>query len=229
MGYPAPFPLLGPSGVACLAAVMLIGSVGVFTNRLRRLALVCLFGSALYVQMADIHSAYTLNKLFVVVYFILLITPGYYRDSVSGKLMVAAVGLRIIQATLILQYFSAGVSKAFVGDWLTHGDVLYTQVQGIFRTETAAWMLRTLPIWAWTVMQWVALIFELEAPVLFTLRKMRPVAFVLGMGMHLMIALTMNHLIQFACVMWSFYALFVTSDEWRRIGDFAGFRRLYPR
>ncbi len=109
-----------------------------------------------------------------------------------------------------------------MGDWLTHGDVLYTQVQGIFRTEVAAWMLRTLPVWAWTAMQWAALLFELEAPVLFTVRKLRPIAFVLGMGMHLMIALTMNHLIQFACVMWSFYALFITSDEWRRIGDLVG-------
>ncbi|MDZ4405114.1 hypothetical protein [Prosthecobacter sp.] len=35
-----------------------------------------------------------------------------------------------------------------------------------------------LPVWCWTVMQWTSLLFELDAPMLFCVRKLRPIAFV---------------------------------------------------
>jgi Vitamin K-dependent gamma-carboxylase len=219
MGYPEPFPLL-PNGwaVAGLAALIAVSGVALIMNRWRRLALWVLFASALYVQGADFVAAFTLNKLFVAVYGILLVSPGYSRDEASGRLTVSAVAVRVIQATLILQYLAAGVAKAFRGDWLKYSDVLYTQVQGVYRTDFAAWMLRTLPVSAWTVMQWTSLLFELEAPVLFCVRKLRTIAFGIGMGFHLMIALVMKDLIFFSLQMWSFYALFITGDEWRRMG-----------
>ena len=72
------------------------------------------------------------------------------------------------------------------------------------------WLLRTLPVWSWT-----ALLFELEAPVLFCVWKLRPIAFVIGIGFHFMIALLMKDLIFFSVQMWSFYALFITADEYR--------------
>lgn len=218
MGYPPPFPLLSASGVVCLAVGIAAAAVAHLFNRWRRGALLVLFSSAVYVQGADLMAAFTLNKLYVGIYGILLVTPGYTRDRGTGRLRVPAVAMRVIQATLILQYFAAGLAKAFRGDWLKYSDVLYTQVQGVYRTDFAAWMLRVLPVWSWTVMQWTSLLFELEAPVLFCWRKLRPVAFVLGMGFHLMIALMMKDLIFFSAQMWAFYALFVTADEWRGMG-----------
>ena len=68
-------------------------------------------------------------------------------------------------------------------------------------------------------MQWLIVLFEIEAPVLFCLRKLRVVAFVLGMGFHLLIALLMKDLIFVSVQMWSFYALFITADEWRWLGQ----------
>jgi hypothetical protein len=218
MGYPAAFPLLDVVGVVVLAALIAVSGILLIFNKWRRVALLGLFASAVYVQGADTMSAFTLNKLYVAVYGILLITPGYKRDAVSGRLVGSVLGMRVIQATLLLQYCAAGTSKAFMGDWLKYSDVLYTQVQGVYRTEFAAWCLRTLPVWSWTAMQWTALLFELEAPVLFCVKKLRPIAFVIGIGFHLMIALMMKDLIFFSAQMWTFYALFVTPEQWRWVG-----------
>ena len=54
---------------------------------------------------------------------------------------------------------------------------------------------------------------------LFTVKKLRPIAFVIGIGFHLMIALMMKNLIFFSAQMWSFYALFITADEYRWAWD----------
>ena len=218
LGYPLPFGLLSGSGVVCLATSIGAAGLAHLFNRWRRCALLALFVSSVYVQGADLMAAFTLNKLYVGVYGILLVTPGYTKDGATERLRVSALAIRVIQATLILQYLAAGLAKAFLGDWLKFSDVLYTQVQGVYRTDAAAWLLRVLPVWCWTVMQWTSLLFELEAPVLFSVRKLRPVAFVLGMGFHFVIALTMKDLVFFSAQMWSFYALFLTAEEWRAIG-----------
>lgn len=219
VGCPEPLPLLTPPAVVALAGVTCLSAAGVMFNRGRRLGLLGLFVSALYLQGVDWMSAFSINKLYIGVYGLLLVTHGYRRDLTTGRLIICAVPVRLVQGTLICQYFAAGVAKAFGnGDWLKYSDVLYTQVQGIFRTDFAAWCLRYLPLWSWTVMQWISLLFELEAPVLFCVRKLRPIAFVIGIGFHLMIALTMKNLIFFSAQMWSFYALFVTPEQWRWIG-----------
>jgi hypothetical protein len=218
LGYPKPFPLLDGTGVVLLALLIAVSGLGLMVNIWRRLALLGLFATAVYVQGADTMSAFTLNKLYVAVYGILLITPGYSQNTKNGRLEGSVLGMRVIQATLLLQYLAAGISKAFIGDWLKYTDVLYTHVQGLYRTDFAAWCLRNLPVWSWTVMQWTALLFELEAPVLFCIRKLRVIAFVIGIGFHLMIALMMKDLVFFSAQMWAFYALFVTADQWRWIG-----------
>jgi hypothetical protein len=69
-------------------------------------------------------------------------------------------------------------------------------------------LLRHLPLWGWSVLQYLALAFELLAPLLFTVRRLRPVALVLGIGFHLVIALMMKDLIFFSLQMWTFYLLF---------------------
>lgn len=227
MGHPAPFPLLQNGyQVALLGAAGAAGSLCVVFNRWRKFGLLVLFAFSLYVQGADVIVASTVNKFFIAIYGILLLCPGYMRDGTSGRQQVSAVAIRVIQATLILEYFASGIAKAFVGDWLKYGDVLYTVIQGEFRTDFAAWCLRSLPVWSWTVMQWTALLFELEAPVLFGVRKLRPIAFVIGIGLHLMIALMMKDLIFFSAQMWTFYALFVTPEQWRWVG--AALKRLGP-
>ena len=142
----------------------------------------------------DVLSASTPNKLYVAVYAILAISPGYQRAPCGGGLLGSVLGMRVIQATLILEYLAAGTSKAFYGDWLKHSDVVHTQMQGIFRTDFAAWCLRAFPQWIWTVVQWLTLLFELEAPLLFCTRCLRPLAFIFGICLHVVIALMMKDL-----------------------------------
>lgn len=219
LGYPDALPLLPGWVVPWFGFSILASSAALIFNRFRRLALVGLFACALYAQGVDLMAAFTLNKLFVGMYGILLLSPGYEKDDIKRRWKICAVPLRVIQATLILQYFAAGLAKATHGDWLHGNDVLYTQVQGVYRTDIAALLLRTLPVWAWSVMQHLSLLFELASPLLFTIRWFRPFAFVIGMGFHLMIALLMHDLIFFSVQMWTFYALFVTPDEWRKIGQ----------
>lgn len=230
MGYPAPWPLLEPWQVPVFAGLILLGGVlllwpmgagfgqaGKRALPLRRIGLVLLFATALYAQRVDYMAAFTLNKLYVGIYAVLMVAPGMWRDRESGRLMVSAAPLRVLQATLILQYFAAGLAKASA-DWLKGGDILWGQVQGVFRTEVAAWALRNLPLWAWTIQQHLSLVFELLAPVLFCVRRLRPVAFVVGIGFHLVIALMMKDLIFFSAQMWTFYALFVSAERWRWVG-----------
>lgn len=231
MGYPEPWPLLEPWQVGVFGGLILLGGglllwpVGMGFGRtsqlaplLRRTGLVLLFGTALYAQRVDYMAAFTLNKLYVGIYAVLMVAPGIWRDRESGRLMVSAAPLRVLQATLILQYFAAGLAKASA-DWLKGGDILWGQVQGVFRTDIAAWALRNLPMWTWSVQQHVSLAFELLAPVLFCVRRLRPIAFVVGIGFHLIIALMMKDLIIFSLEMWTFYALFVPAETWRRLWD----------
>ena len=60
-------------------------------------------------------------------------------------------------------------------------------------TDFAAWMLETLPKWTWAPMQWNSLAFELVAPVLFLVPRLRPLAILWGFAFHGMIALTMHN------------------------------------
>lgn len=217
LGYPPSFPLLPLWGAYLFltatlgAAVLLAVSI-----RWRRLALWGLFGSALYVQGADYVTSFSANKQFIAVFFLLATGPGVWRDTLSGRLMVCAATVRALQAILLTLYFASGWAKCHPGDWLNYSDVLWTQVQGFHRTEAAAWALRNLPMWAWTGMQYTALFFEVFAPILIGWWRLRPIGFVLGIGMHLMIALFMKNLIYFSFHMCGYYALFVTADQWRR-------------
>lgn len=220
MGYPDPWPLLAGWQVPLFALAIFGSGALLIFNRLRRSALIMLFVCALYAQRVDFMAAFTLNKLYVGVFAVMVLAPKMVRDPATGRLMQSAALLRVLQCTLLLQYLAAGLAKA-EGDWFKYNDVLWTQVQGVYRTNFAAFALRHLPIWAWSIQQHASFAFELTAPVLFTVPRLRPVGFILGIGFHLIIALMMKDLIFFSIQMWSFYALFITSEEWRRLGNWA--------
>jgi hypothetical protein len=74
--YPAPFPLLNSTGVLALGALIFASSLSLICNWWRRGALLVLFLCALYVQGADYLSSFTLNKLYIAVYAILLLSPA---------------------------------------------------------------------------------------------------------------------------------------------------------
>ena len=72
--------------------------------------------------------------------------------------------MRIIQATLLIQYFTAGTCKLVYGNWLESTTVLWSQSQGVFRTELCGWLLANVEQKWWALVQYQALLFELTVP-----------------------------------------------------------------
>ena len=182
------------------------------TARLRRPALVITLAAVLYVSLVDPISAFTLNRLYIFTLLVLIVAP-------AGP-TIAAWPMRMLQWTLLTHYFASGLCKSIHGDWLKHQDVLWMQIQGLYMTDTAAWLVRTLPTWAFPLQQHLALGFELLAPVLLGVRRLRPLGFVLGIGLHLVVAVTMYQLIYFSLQMIAFYTLFIDTQalaRWRRL------------
>lgn len=218
LNYPTPFPALEAWMVPLLALVLFGSGLAVIMAWQRRIALWLLLGCAVYVQGVDFLGSFAYNKIFIGGYALLATGPGPFQDT-AGRWVVSAAMPRMIQATLVVLYFAAGIAKAFQGDWLKYNDVLWTKVQGLHRNELAALLLRTLPKGAWMVMQHAALIFELGAPMLFLIPRLRWLAIAWGLSFHFMIAALMAGLVYFTVQMWSFYAVWITANEWRSIGE----------
>lgn len=215
LGYPGPWPLLEPWQVLLLAAAILAGALLAMRLPWRRAGFALLALCALCVQGTDFMAAFSLNKIYVGVFVLLAAAPAMERDPSSGRAVQSLAPLRVLQATLLLHYLAAGLAKVD-GDWLGGHDLLWGYLQGVYRTDATAWALRHLPLWAWAVQQHASLGFELLAPLLFAWRRLRPLAFALGLGFHVLIAVLMKDLVFFSLQMLSFYALFVPSPVWRR-------------
>jgi hypothetical protein len=95
----------------------------------------------------------------------------------------------------------------------------------MYRTDLTAWMLRNLPKWIWSLLQNGSLVFELTAPLLFGVRRTRPLAIFVGSAFHLGIAATMYMLILFSAQVMAFYALFFSEDLSHAIARRLGMRR----
>ena len=188
--------LLVPFAIVCFASIVFAAY-----GRLRRPATAVALACVIYVSLADPISAFTLNRLYVFALFLLLVAP-------AGR-SIPAWPIRVLQLTLLLHYAGSGVCKAVYGDWLKYQDVLWMQIQGLYMTDTAAWMVRNLPAWSFTAQQHAALGFELLAPLLLGVRRLRPLGFIIGIGMHLLVAVTMYQLIYFSLQMIVFYAVFL--------------------
>lgn len=214
MGYPAPWPLLDAWQVSVLGITIAAGVVFLLLGRFRRIGLILLFVTSISVQRIDLMSSSAINKLFIGVFGILALSPGI-RKATDGTLMQSVAPTRIIQATLILEYFASGLAKAN-GDWLQHQDVLWGHVQGVYRTDFAAWALRSFPLWVWTTLQQITLAFELGAPVWFCIRWLRPIAVLIGLGFHFFIAMMMKDLFYFSFQMMTFYLLFLPPTLYTR-------------
>jgi len=205
-GLLTPFTVL--TFVALAAAILLPAG---HTGHLRRVALTITLAAVAYVSLADPISAFTLNRLYVFTLLILIAAPAGTN--------IPAWPMRMLQWTLLTHYCASALCKGLHGDWLKYNDVLWMQIQGLYMTDAAAWLVRHLPGWAFPVQQHLALGFELLAPVLLGFRRLRPIGVVMGIGMHLIVALTMYQLIYFSLQMIAFYALFIEPDtlsHWRR-------------
>lgn len=220
MGYPQPWQPLSAFQAWLFLAAVVIGATlllwpisrkgyGAKTRvcHLRMVGMWTLALCALLFQKVDFMAAFTLNKLYTGVFFLLAVAPNMQFSCEKQSLTQPAIIVHTLRCTLVLQYFAAGLAK-MDGDWLLSRDVLWEHVQGVYRTDIAAWALRTMPRWSWTLQQHLSLSFEVLAPLLFFINVLRPIAIVVGVSFHLIIALMMKDLIYFSVQMLTFYILF---------------------
>jgi hypothetical protein len=198
-------------GLAYFAAI-----VALIANLWPRITVWLVLAGTVYVTGADRLAAFTINKIFVGGLLILALAPPMIASADGRPRLRSAWPLRALQFTLIVQLFGAGICKLRHGDWLQHSDTLWYQVQLNFMTDAAAWMVRSLPMSVWAGLQHLALGFELAAPLLFVVPRLRPLGYAMGFGMFLTIAVTMRELVFFAVQMCAFFVLFVDEDRlWR--------------
>ncbi len=228
--YPMPMPLLPEWALVPFAWILFTAGGLVIFGLWRRVALWICFACAVYVQQADLIAAFTLNKFYIVIFLILALQPRPREPGSEPErdarwqwlkpdarttslrmqgLLQSAWPLRVIQVTLLIQYLTAGTCKIFHGDWMRNPDFLYTHAVGLYRTEAAAWAIHNLPHWTWWVQGYAALLFEVIAPLLFIVPRLRTTGYVVGFGLHLFIAVFMKDLIFFSIQMVAFYLLFI--------------------
>ena len=215
-GLQLPVPLLSPAALPVFLIVYLGSMVAILLDLRPRACSYVVFAGLLYVTTADRLASFSMNKLALVSWLVLLLAPWPERSrnetSEDPPQLRSAWPLRICQGTVLLQYFGAGICK-LRGDWLDSSNVLWLQAQDVYMTELSAWMVRVLPAWVWAGLQHGALAFELLAPILFCVRRLRPIAFAWGLAMHLGIGLMMYRVGYFSLSVVAYYVLFV--DERR--------------
>lgn len=222
-------PLLPEWALPVVGAIFFGALLAYIFGFARRVVVWIVFAGAVYALQVDPIAAFTLNRLFVLGFFILAISPEPQAASASPETDAPPASpetdapptqrawpTRMLQVTVVSMYCASGLCKSINGDWWTGEDVLWMQVQGLYMTDTAAWMVRTLPHWMWTVQEKLALWFEILAPLLFGVRRLLPIAFVIGLGLHIVVAVTMDQLIYFSLQMMCFYLLFIPGECYRR-------------
>jgi hypothetical protein len=218
---PTPLPTLPEWMVIPFGFILFGGILGLLLGWQRRFFAWYVFGLSVYVQLIDLRSAFTLNKLYIVGFLVLALAPygRVYGTKDAPRRLHSAWPVRVLQGTILIQYMTAGWCKVFHGDWLERTDILWSQVQGIYCTDFCAWLLRILPEWAWSVQMYAALVFECFAPILIGVKRLRIfgvplryIGLVWGLGFQTIIALTMHDLIYFSLQLVSYYVLFLEPE-----------------
>ena len=181
-----------------------------------------LFAISVYIQAVDQPSSFTINRMFIISFLILALqTPFYFRE---GKEWAAGWVHRFFQATLLIQYGTAGVCKMVSGNWLIkpiqeallgnpenllrelNTDPIYLlnivdpttvwgQSQGHYKNIISAWAIHHLPLPIWWCLAISTLIFEFGAPFFFIWKRTRIPVVIFGVLFHLGIAILMKDLI----------------------------------
>jgi uncharacterized membrane protein YphA (DoxX/SURF4 family) len=230
--YLPPLPVWGAwlfAAVTTASGVLL--AIGLATRPAAAVFAACL----VYAALADRLAAFTVSKLAPILVVALLLSPCGARLGVDAWLArrrrpdvpaprrVSSGSLVFFQVLLPVFYFSSGVCKAR-GDWLEHPSVLWTHLHDSYQTAVTHLVANLLPAWSFTLLQGITLAFECGAPLLFALAWTRPLALLIGLGMHLSIGLMFGPVIWFSLLMMSMLVAGYAPARWleRVLGMRAG-------
>ena len=167
-----------------------------------------------YVALADRLSAFTVSKIGPVIVLALALSPSGTKWSVDEwrrkrrdpscvtPKLVSGGCVSFFQFFLPVFYFSSGFYK-FHGDWWDHynATVLFTHLHDSYQTPVSWLLANHLPAFAWTLLQWITLVFEMGAPLWFLLPWTRTPALIWAVSMHAMIGLMFGPVTWFALLM----------------------------
>lgn len=191
------------------------------------------FAFCMYVQAVDQPSAFTINRMLILYFFMFGLQPESEpmeaisietsKDAPAQTDKPAKVSgwmVRIMQLTLGLQYSASGICK-IEGGWIKiqndtivfNSKVVWTQSQGHYKNELAAWAVNDLPMFVWGSLAGATLFFELFAIFLFFWKRTRLATVIFGVCLHLGIAMLMKDLIYFSLQMLTMYIFFVP-EKW---------------
>jgi hypothetical protein len=208
--YIPPIPPWAAWGVAwALVLSGLSTALGFFT----RLSSGVFAGLLAYVALADRLEAFTVNKLGTVVMTAVFLSPAgarygldawlrARRGEVAGPSWVSWGNVRFFQALLMVMYCASGIAKCN-GDWIKRTDVIWSHLHDSYQTDVTYALATSVPAFVWTGFQWVALAYELGAPLWYGLPKARKYAIVVGLGMHASIGLMFGPVVWFSTLMMS--------------------------
>lgn len=195
-------------------------------GRKQHYLIIIIFLISAYVQFVDQASAFTLNKYYTLFFLLACFAVPYVEyekddtwvDNTWQKMIPVRL-VRIMQMTLLIQYFTAGSCKLLRGDRLIKQDILWSQIQWLYCTDIAARMLRNFSLEHWSWMENAWLYFELLFPFFILLSFWRKLRFLkcfilmVWIWFHVMIALTMKDLIDFSQQLIVMYILLLTTTE----------------
>jgi hypothetical protein len=164
-----------------------------------------------YLALADRLEAFTVSKLGTVVAVALFASPAGARYGIdaqrrpadaSAPTHVSWGNVRFFQFLLMFMYAASGIAKAR-GGWLTNPYVIWTHLHDSYQTWFTYLLANKVPAAGWSVFQYVALTYELGAPLWYSLSRTRPVALAVGLGMHASIGLMFGPVVWFSLLMMS--------------------------
>ena len=205
-----------------------------------------IFVIAVYVQAMDQPSSFTINRMFIISFLILALQPPNREEG--GKKWVEGWVPRFFQATLLIQYSTAGVCKMISGNWLVsplqkllagdtsefwefaannpmyllnivEPDIVWGQSQGHYKNIISAFAVNYMPLPLWWVLSFSSLVFEFGAIFFFTWKKTRVPIVIFGVIFHFSIAILMKDLVFFSLQMVTAYVFFVPSNWLHKLKD----------
>ena len=188
-----------PSTIAWIvAAILVVTGLMISAGFRTRVAATIFALLSAYVALSDRLAAFSVSKMAPMVAIALAASPAGGRYSVDAWLAkkkdpdlefsdeVRAGTVRFFQLLLPTIYCASGIAKGR-GDWLKHSYVLWTHIHDSYQTWFTVALASILPTTMWTILQYLVLTFETGAPLWFGMKKTRPFALVIGVGMHFMI------------------------------------------
>jgi hypothetical protein len=188
-----------PSTIAwIIAAILVVTGLMTSAGFRTRVAATIFAALAAYVALSDRLAAFSVSKMAPMVAIALATSPAGSRYSVDAWLArqkdpdlelsdeVRSGTVRFFQLLLPTIYCASGIAKGR-GDWLKHSYVLWTHLHDSYQTWFTVMLAGILPAAGWTILQYLVITFETGAPLWFGMKKTRPFALVIGVGMHIMI------------------------------------------